>query len=279
MSEQALHPTCTVVRPELSEQGSPFLPPGSSQAGVVLSGIGGWELGLHRAGWDILYSAESDAGKRDILSRHASWPIYETLSAVQCSVRNGLYIVGGLPSHECEGELWKSCVQGIYQSEARWVIVETVHTVLGHTVWPGAMGRLQHDLHNLGYTTLWIGTAFGNKFPTVRWIRLMMIGFPMGWGIPTALSALHSQVVLVNDLEVAAKASYLLMHADQHPHQWMTCMGYTEDWMNEHDDRNTYLSVTSCPMVTEVVGGIIMKADKELTLTVGDSAEFKLRRE
>lgn len=278
MSAHESKPIAVIVKPEEGIESNPFLPAGTGNAGVVLSGIGGWELGLQSAGWNISYSAETDHAKREILARHVPWTIYDNVTSVDQDVRNGLYVTGGLPSHECQGQLWEACAHGIYQSEARWVVVETVHTMLGHDRWPGAMGRLQRDLHDMGYTTLWIGTAFGSKVPTVRWVRIMVIGWPMGWGIPTALSALHAQVVLLNDLEVAIDSKYRLMHADEHPHEWMTCMGYPAHWMTDQDKRAEHLAVTSCPMAAHFIGNVLKRADRELTLTVGDTIDFQLRR-
>jgi len=258
---------------------APYLEPGNKTAGVLLSGIGGWELGLQRGGWDLAYSAESDMAKREILGRHFTAPVYSDIALIDQPVYNGLCVVGGLPSHECKGPVWDACVETLYRSEARWVVVETVHTLLGHTVWPGAFGRLQRDLHDLGYTTMWFGVAFGNKLPTVRWVRLIILGFPMGWGIPAELSSLHAQVVLFNDLQIAGGAKYMLAHADNDPQGWMECMGYPADWMTTEDDQVGCMSVTSCPQVTEFVGTVIAKADQVLTLTVGDNGAFQLRRE
>jgi DNA (cytosine-5)-methyltransferase 1 len=74
--------------------------PGASDlrlVGSLFSGIGGLDLGLHRAGWNHAFFCESDAYRRDVLrARFPGVPIYEDVREVAEGARpGGLRTMGG----------------------------------------------------------------------------------------------------------------------------------------------------------------------------------------
>lgn len=241
----------------------PFLPQCSKQAGVVLSGIGGWEIGLTAAGWDIAYSAENDPGKIEVLRRNFNHSVTSWMP--KSHIENGLFVIGGLPEHSCMGQLWDNCMQALAASRARWVILETVHTVMREKVWPGSIGRIQKDLYDAGYTTLWFVVLYGCKDPVIRWTRLIVIGYPMGCGIPVQLSQCHGQAVLMNDIEMSVNVQCGQTYPRHSLSAWMEQIGFPETWLSDREPKEDYLTVATLPAVAMNIGRMILSADQYMT--------------
>ena len=245
----------------------PFLPPCSKKAGVVLSGIGGWELGLQEAGWDIAFSAELDLDKQRILTRNFNHPVFSSACHAEKlgAVPDGLFVIGGLPEHSCNSPMWTDCMHALAQSKARWVILETVHTVMREHAWPGAIGRIQRDLHDLGYVTLWFMVIYGCKDPVIRWARLMVVGWPMGRSIPIQLSQCHGQAVLMNDIEMGVNSHRGQTYPGHDIPRWMDTIGFPDGWLHEDEPRKDFLTVATIPTVAINIGRMILSADEYTT--------------
>jgi DNA (cytosine-5)-methyltransferase 1 len=134
----------------------------------LFSGIGGFSLGLERAGMRTVAFCEIDPYCRRVLARH--WPdvpVYDdvrTLTAEQLSA-NGIavdVIVGGFPCQDVslagagaglDGEqsgLWSEYARIIGELRPRYIIVENVAALLGR-----GLGRVLGDLAALGYDAEW----------------------------------------------------------------------------------------------------------------------------
>ncbi len=130
----------------------------------LFSGIGGFSLGLERAGMTTVAFCEIDPFCRRVLARH--WPdvpCFEDVTKLRGSdVRAIDVICGGFPcqdiSHAGKGAgidgtrsgLWKEYARIIGEVRPRYVIVENVAALLGR-----GLGRVLGDLSALGYDAEW----------------------------------------------------------------------------------------------------------------------------
>ena len=134
----------------------------------LFAGIGGFDLGLERAGMQTVAFCEIDPFARRVLAKH--WPEVpchddiRTLSA-DWLAENGLWpdvICGGFPCQDLsyagkgaglDGErsgLWREYARLIGEIRPRYVIVENVAALLGR-----GLGDVLGDLAALGYDAEW----------------------------------------------------------------------------------------------------------------------------
>jgi DNA (cytosine-5)-methyltransferase 1 len=134
----------------------------------LFSGIGGFSLGLERAGMTTVAFCEIDPFCRRVLAKH--WPdvpIYEDVRTVSARRlrADGIdvdVICGGFPcqdiSHAGKGAglagersgLWREFARIVGKVRPRYVIVENVAALLGR-----GMGDVLGDLAALGYDVEW----------------------------------------------------------------------------------------------------------------------------
>jgi DNA (cytosine-5)-methyltransferase 1 len=134
----------------------------------LFSGIGGFSLGLERAGFTTVAFCEIDPYARAVLRKH--WPdvpCYDdvrTLTAARLAA-DGIavdVICGGFPCQDIsnagrgagiEGErsgLWSEIARLVGELRPRYVIVENVAALLGR-----GLGDVLGDLAEVGYDTEW----------------------------------------------------------------------------------------------------------------------------
>lgn len=141
----------------------------------LFSGIGGFELGLQRAGMEIAAMCEIDPYCRRVLRKHwARTPIYEDVRELTAASlrRDGIavnVISGGFP---CQGlseagrrggfedersALWEHMPRLADELGVDYLLVENVPELLsGPTEQPGAwFGRVLGDLAAIGYDAEW----------------------------------------------------------------------------------------------------------------------------
>jgi len=133
------------------------------RVGSLFSGIGGFDLGLERAGMSVAWQCEIDPDARAILAKH--WPevpCYGDIRSIDWSTVEPVDIVcGGYPcqpfSHAGSraGEsdprhLWPEVARCVRHLRPRWVLLENVagHLSLG-------FGAVLGDLAALGYDAWW----------------------------------------------------------------------------------------------------------------------------
>jgi DNA (cytosine-5)-methyltransferase 1 len=135
---------------------------GHLTVGSLFSGIGGWDLGLERAGMRVLWQCEADSWCRGILARH--WPgarCYDDVRAVDRDAPRVDVLCGGFPCQPVsvagrglaqadERWLWPEYARLVGELRPRYVLVENVPGLLGR-----GLGDVLGDLAALGYDAEW----------------------------------------------------------------------------------------------------------------------------
>lgn len=127
----------------------------------LFSGIGGLDLGLERAGFEIVAQCEADPFARAVLRKH--WPgvrCFEDVRAMDATTLDVDAVVGGFPCQDvsCAGRglgiehgersgLWREFARIVREARPRWVIAENVPALRTR----GA-DRVLGDLEAIGYT-------------------------------------------------------------------------------------------------------------------------------
>lgn len=153
----------------------------------LFSGIGGFSLGLERAGMRTIAFCEIDPYCRAVLRKH--WPdvpIYEdvrTLPAIDADL-----ICGGFPCQDLSlagrgaglagtrSGLWRDMARAIGLVGPRYVIVENVAALLGR-----GLGVVLGDLAALGYDAEWHCIPASAVGAPHRRDRIWIIAYPGHW--------------------------------------------------------------------------------------------------
>ncbi len=133
--------------------------------GSLFSGIGGFDLGLERAGYDIAWQVEIDPYCQRVLAKH--WPHvtrYGDITTIDwATVPRVDLLCGGFPCQDlsfagkragidgARSGLWSEYVRAIVQLRPRYVLVENVPGLLTNAY----MGRVLGDLAACGYDAEW----------------------------------------------------------------------------------------------------------------------------
>ena len=133
------------------------------RVGSLFSGIGGFDLGLERAGHEIVWQVENEPYSRRVLARH--WPdvpCYEDVHDVGAhNLEEVDVICGGFPcqpvsvagkqrGQDDERWLWPEFARVLRELRPRYALVENVPGLLVH-----GMGDVLGDLAVLGYDAEW----------------------------------------------------------------------------------------------------------------------------
>jgi DNA (cytosine-5)-methyltransferase 1 len=133
------------------------------RVGSLFSGIGGFDLGLERAGHEIVWQVENEPYCRRVLAKH--WPDVPCHSDVHDVGAHNLeevsVICGGFPcqpvsvagkqlAQDDERWLWPEFARVIRELRPRYALVENVPGLLVR-----GMGDVLRDLAELGYDAEW----------------------------------------------------------------------------------------------------------------------------
>ena len=139
--------------------------------GSLFSGVGGLDLGLEWAGFEVRWQVEIDAFARRVLEKH--WPGVPKYADIRSLTGTELepvdLICGGFPCVDLSqagkrrgltnddgsatrSGLWFEFARLVGELRPRFVIAENVPGIL---TMPGAMGRVIGDLARLGYVGCW----------------------------------------------------------------------------------------------------------------------------
>jgi DNA (cytosine-5)-methyltransferase 1 len=130
--------------------------------GSLFTGIGGFDLGFERAGFEILFQVEIDDYCQRVLAQH--WPDVQRFRDIR-SIERLPYVdvlCGGFPCQDIsnagkregiDGDrsgLWSEFARIIRLVRPRYVVVENVSALLGR-----GMGRVLGDLSACGFNAEW----------------------------------------------------------------------------------------------------------------------------
>lgn len=181
------------------------------KVGSLFSGIGGFDLGLVRAGMEIAWQVEIDPFCQKVLKKHAPeyWPNAKLFGDIKNVTREELcpveLICGGFPCQPFSNagwrngskdnrNLWPEYFRIIKEIRPKWVIAENVASLLTSERGRFFLGILR-DLASIGYDAEWhVISACSIGFPHVR-KRLFIIAYPAGNGCKRNLLEVDSQKI------------------------------------------------------------------------------------
>jgi len=220
--------------------------------GSLFSGIGGLDLGLERAGMNVIWQSEIDPYACRVLAKH--WPDVPNLGDITridwSTVVQPDVICGGYPcpafSQAARGrntapDLWPHMRTAIGALHPRYVILENVAAHLGR----GFAGVLA-DLDALGFHAEWsVVSACSVGAPHVR-RRLFAIAYTHGGRQPT--------------LTLDGEALQLSHIAGDRRHRWIPTADdvRADDGVPHRMDRVRALGNAVVPQVAELVGRMIV---------------------
>jgi len=262
---------------------------GTSRAGYVLcaavsegehvnvldlfSGIGGFSLGLERAGMRTVAFCEIEKRARKVLARH--WPLVEIHEDItqRGFVRGEADVIaGGFPCQdisnanaawgECAGlagsrsGLYRHFIRAIRLVRPRYAIMENVAALLGR-----GLGEILGDLAEIGYDAEWhcvqasdIGAPHGRD-------RIWIIAYPIGSRGPRLVTSedfsaagpwrLRGQ----EDLQSIINAPF--EHGDSWPQPLLRRM---DDGLPGRVDRLHGIGNAVIPQIPQIIGLAIMRA-------------------
>lgn len=159
--------------------------------GSLFSGIGGFDLGFERAGFEIAWQVEIDPFCQAVLARH--WPTvrrYDDVRTIGPELTPVDVIVGGFPCQDISSNnqyktgisgqqsgLFAEAIRVVRDLRPRYVVLENVADLLVR-----GMGTVLGELAALGFDADWEclpAAAFGAPQP--RW-RVFLIAYPRRGG-------------------------------------------------------------------------------------------------
>jgi DNA (cytosine-5)-methyltransferase 1 len=231
----------------------------SLTVGSLFSGIGGLDLGLERAGMDVIWQSEIDPYACKVLAKH--WPEVVNHGNIKeinwGSVERPDVICGGYPCQpfsvaghrkgtEDERHLWPWVLEAISKLRPRYAILENVR---GHLTLGGV--SVIGDLASIGYDAEWRVVSAASVGAPHRRDRIIIVGYPNSK--PQAQCELVSESSL--SMECLGDTSWL--RAFRWPTDQPGMVGVANG-VPFGMDRRRGLGNAVVPQVGEVIGRLVM---------------------
>ncbi len=230
--------------------------------GSLFTGIGGFDIGLERAGMKCLWQVENDAHCQRVLGRH--WPDvkrYGDISGVS-GVERVDVLCGGFPCQDIsnagkragiDGErsgLWSEYDRLIRELRPRYVIVENVAALLGR-----GMGRVLGDLAASGYDAEWQVIRASDFGAPHQRNRVWILAYPNSQGGPRLVSSENLGAIGPwrwngkEDLRAIADAPFIRGYRWPQP-----LLRRVDDGLLRKVDRLRMIGNSVVPHIVEVIG-------------------------
>jgi len=239
--------------------------------GSLFAGIGGFDLGLERAGFSVRWQCECDAYCLRVLEKH--WPAVPRYTDVR---RLGIdnapervdVLCGGFPCQDIssagfgaglDGErsgLWHDYARIVGLIRPRYVLVENVAALTFR-----GLGRVLGDLARLGFDAEWSSlSACEMGFPHPRQ-RLFIVAYTNGEflrpGLRDSLAQSFRALQTINDFASArARQTARLAHPSE--------LYRGADGVSGRVDRNRALGNSVVPAIAEWLGQRIQEAERRV---------------
>lgn len=241
------------------------------KVGSLFSGIGGFDLGLERAGFSIAWQVEIDEYSTRVLTKH--WPHvpkYGDIRAIDwATVAPVDVLCGGFPCQDlsCAGKraglregtrsgLWFEYLRAIRALRPKHILVENVPGLLDNH----ALGRVLGDLAESGYDAEWAmfpASSFG--FPHQRQ-RVWIIAYPQCQRWDASQNEILINLQGMHDQGGAATLRWMVENARSRD------SNISSDIRNGHGiphfmDRLRGLGNAVVPKIVEALGKMIMEVE------------------
>lgn len=243
----------------------------------LFSGIGGFSLGLERAGFSTVAFCEIEDYPCSVLARNwPSIPIYNDVADLTVEKLNedGIavdVICGGFPCQDISlagdqqgiGEktrsgLWSECARLLREVRPRYAIFENVTNLLagGNGGW---FKRILWDIHKVGYDAEWHCIPASQLGANHHRDRVWIIAYPISEGLQGSSQARNTSPkgARLNKLLTRSFCSFR-SHSAYEP----TICGMPNG-IPRRVDRIKALGNAVCPQIPEVIGRAIMELENE----------------
>lgn len=235
--------------------------------GSLFTGIGGFDLGLERAGFKVKWQVEIDPFCRAVLAKH--WPEvtrYEDVQTVGAELERVDVVCGGFPCQDVssagphtgiDGErsgLWFQMARVVRELRPHYVIVENTEGLLAR-----GCGRVLGDLAEAGYDAEWACIQARDVGAPHERDRLFLVAYP---------DAQHGQTRLGH-----GDSEERTLFAADYPERltlWLASAGLAprmDDGVSTPLDRRLRteaLGNSIVPQIAEWVGRRILEAEERL---------------
>lgn len=223
--------------------------------GGLFSGIGGIELGLARAGMDILWHAESDDYARRVLARHwPNVPVYRDVRDIDATAARVDLLAGGFPcqpisqaaarTDRAAGWLWPEFRRVIDLLEPSWVVIENVEALRYAN---RGLSEVLSDLASLGFDAEWRSVRASWFGASHHRARLWVVANSYGDGEPA--------------LPVDDEAPWLSEPVEAVPGWRVVPDLRVADGVPDRVQRRSRLGNAVVPAVAEWIGRCVMQAE------------------
>lgn len=232
------------------------------KVGSLFSGIGGFDLGLERAGFDIAWQVEIDPFCQRVLAKH--WPNVQRYGDITdmdwSAVQRVDLLCGGFPCQDlsfagkragidgARSGLWSEYLRAICALRPRYVLVENVPGLLTNAY----MGRVLGDLAQSGYDAEWDCIPASAVGAGHLRDRVYLLAYPTG----------------ERREEVYQFFRQLPSHSKSHARTWnggWVVKPYIQrmaDGLPDELDRLRGLGNAIVPQIAEALGRMILEADR-----------------
>lgn len=238
----------------------------------LFSGIGGFSLGLERAGMRTVAFCEIEPYCRAVLQKH--WPdvpIYEDVRSLAGATVAANVICGGFPCQDIseagqrggiEAErsgLWSEYARLVGELRPHYVIVENVADLLGR-----GMGRVLGDLAALGFDAWWdCLRACDLGAPHIR-DRVWIVAYPQGSEKGRQAAANCHREFEAQKAYEGAQAGRCASHFGGKDWNPEPSICRVDDGVRANVDRVGALGNAVVPQIPEIIGRAIMQAEAAL---------------